>query len=255
MASHKLLVNFLLRHPMMLRLQLILVLSVTLAVATGLGYARVAIAGNTDEQICDIHADTALGIENYAQAINLHRSRLTTHPNDALAHYHLGFAYGMVGQHDAELAEYRKAAALGLMRWDLYLNLGRIYLEARDYPDAVRELRTATELGPNHSETHFNLGLAYERRLMLTQAAQQMQTALSLGADHTETSNMLAVIYAEEGRLDDARRIWTDLAGSQSGSAAARANLAMLDLLGKSTPQPQPRLITTISTEKLMPHS
>ena len=37
-------------------------------------------------------------VEDYSSAVTLHRKFLSSHPNDALAHYHLGFAYGMVGR-------------------------------------------------------------------------------------------------------------------------------------------------------------
>ena len=135
----------------------------------------------------------------------------------------------MVARRDEELAEYRKAAELGLREWDLYLNLGRVYLEGGDYPAASDALLTAVMLGPNHPEAHFNLGLAYERRAMLPQAEQEMRTALRLGTDQAEASNMLAVICAEEGKQTEARRIWSGLIHSQPTFTVAQTNLSILD--------------------------
>ena len=214
----------------MRRLLPILVLFASTLGACGFGRVTLATAGViAQDQICDVAADSALGLEDYAQAIKLHRRIVAAHPNDALAHYHLGFAYGMVGQRDEELAEYREAAKLGLREWDLYVNLGRVYLEGGDYPAASDALRTAVVLGPNHPEAHFNLGLAYERRAMLPQAEQEMRTALRLGSDQAEASNMLAVICAEEGNQAEARRIWTELIHSQPDFTVARTNLSILD--------------------------
>jgi hypothetical protein len=51
-----------------------------------------------------------------------------SHPANALAHYHLGFAYGMTGDETREINEYERATALGLSRWDLFLNLGIAFL-------------------------------------------------------------------------------------------------------------------------------
>src|SRR5271156_3680029 len=68
----------------------------------------------TDAQICDLDADFALGREDYPAAIILHRKLLQTQPDNALAHYHLGFAYGMTGRTSEELTEYLTAARLGL---------------------------------------------------------------------------------------------------------------------------------------------
>ena len=50
---------------------------------------------------------------------------------NALAHYHLGFAYGMVGRHQEEIDEYRRAVALRLTDWTLFLNLGFARFEGR----------------------------------------------------------------------------------------------------------------------------
>ena len=196
---------------------------------------------NTDEAICNVSADTALGSENYSQAIVLHQRLIEAHGKNALAHYHLGFAYGMVGEHEKELAEYRKASELGLRQWDLYLNLGRLYLEKGDYPSAVEALTTAELLGPEHPETHFNLGLAYERQQKLALATQEIQTAMRLGADPASAGNMLAVIYAENGNPAAARSIWAGLALQASSAEVARANLVLLDHLATSRLEPPSR--------------
>src|SRR6266849_8928282 len=159
-------------------------------------------------EICDAKADYFLGVEDYPETAKLHRLLVAAHPNDALAHYHLGFAYGMLGRHGEELAEYRRAASLGLKQWDFFLNLGLVYLEDGNSDAAIDALRTAVALGPDHPEGHFNLGLAYERYGRLAEAR-----------------NMLGVIYAEDGNYVLARQVWSDLA--RIGFEPARTNLAI----------------------------
>ncbi len=122
------------------------------------------------EQTCNIDADSALGLENYPAAIALHRSFLQSHPDNALAHYHLGFAYGMMGRGSNEIREYRKAVTLGLREWDLFLDLGLAYLEKGDYPNAIATLQTSTLLGSQHPEAYFNLAIAYEKADRLSDA-------------------------------------------------------------------------------------
>src|SRR5271168_1037692 len=80
------------------------------------------------EEICDVNADFALGREDYPAAIALHLKVLRADNGNALAHYHLGFAYGMSGRITDEISEYLMAAKLGLVNWDLFLNLGLAYL-------------------------------------------------------------------------------------------------------------------------------
>ncbi len=181
------------------------------------------------ELVCNPTADYFLGVEDYGNAIAAHRRLLAANPADALAHYHLGFAYGMTGDRHAELAEYRKAAALGLKQWDLALNLGRAELENGDLVDATRAFEQAVALGPRHPEGYFNLGLAYERRGMLAQAGAALRSSLELEPNQPDARNMLGLIEAEQGDFTRAREIWTRLARSAPDFAPARTNLATLD--------------------------
>jgi tetratricopeptide (TPR) repeat protein len=191
------------------------------------------IAGNQqiagDQQVCDPLADYYLGMENYPAAIRRHLVVIREHPDNALAHYHLGFAYGVTGQHRAELQEYRRAVDLGLNDWQVFLNLGLVYLEDGQLQGATQVLRLATLLGPYQSETHFNLGLTYERRGMLSDAEQEMLFSLRLNPGETDARNTLGLIYAEEGRYPLAREEWSDLLSADPAYTPARENLAILE--------------------------
>jgi tetratricopeptide (TPR) repeat protein len=115
------------------------------------------------DEICDTNADFALGREDYPAAIALHIKVLRAHNDNALAHYHLGFAYGMTGHPVEEIREYLMAVDLDLRNWDLFLNLGLAYLNQNDLQKAIRFLRIAAGHGPYHPETHFNLAIAYDK--------------------------------------------------------------------------------------------
>ncbi len=183
---------------------------------------------NSEEQVCDPLADYYLGMEDYPAAIRQHALVITEHPDNALAHYHLGFAYGIVGQHHRELQEYRRAVALGLDDWQLFLNLGLAYLEDNQFENATEVLRLATLLGPYQPETHFNLGLIYEKRGRLSDAEQEILLSLRLNPKEIDARNTLALIYAEEGRYAQAREEWSDLLSADPAFAPARENLAIL---------------------------
>jgi tetratricopeptide (TPR) repeat protein len=208
-------------------------LMVALAVSPLVGGATVSAAVSNGNDICDATADYFLGIEDYPETAKLHRVLIAAHPDDALAHYHLGFAYGMLGRRTEELAEYRRAVSLGLKQWDLFLNVGLVYLEDGNTDAATDALATAVALGPSHPEAHFNLGLAYERRGMLAEARREMLTSLRLDPNQAEARNMLGVIYAEDGDYATAHEVWSDLA--RTGFEPARTNLAILDRAKVST--------------------
>jgi Flp pilus assembly protein TadD len=183
---------------------------------------------SSDEQVCDPLADYFLGMEDYPEAIRRHRIVIDDNPGNALAHYHLGFAYGVVGEHRQELAEYQKAINLGLDDWQLFLNLGLLYLEGGQTRDATQVLRLAALLGPERPETHFNLALAYERRGALAQAEQEALMSLQIDPSQPDARNTLGAIYAEEGNYVRASEEWNELVGEIPDYTPARTNLAIL---------------------------
>ena len=199
-----------------------------LLLSFSLGIARNATAGVSEQQVCDVRADYALGVEDYPQAIRLHTQVVREHPDDALAYYHLGFAQGMVGNRRAEVREYQHAAALGLKSWDLFLNLGLAQLGNGDLDAATVSLRQAVFLGENHSESHFNLALVYERRGMHADAEREMIASLHLNPAQPEALNALGVIYAHEGKTVSASTEWRELVREMPDYEPARANLALL---------------------------
>lgn len=188
-----------------------------------------AAANPGEEQVCNVTADYFLGAENYPEAIRLHREVLRKHPENALAHYHLGFAEGMVGDRTQELNEYRRAATLGLSSWDLFLNTGLALFESGSLEAATHALRLAVRLGPSRPESHFNLGLIYERRNMLAEAEQEMLASLRLEPEQLDARNMLGVIYARQGDKARAAVQWRDVLRNAPDYGPARANLAILD--------------------------
>ena len=185
-------------------------------------------AAAPEEQICDIAADSALGLEDYPTAIALHRILLHAHPDNALAHYHLGFAYGMTGRSSEEIQEYRKAVSLGLREWDLFLDLGLAYRDQRDYPKGVNALEISVLLGPEHPETHFNLAIAYEKAGQLPDAMKEIIASLRMAPANLDARNTQAIICAELGDLRCAHDEWTLLTQIAPDYAPARTNLAIL---------------------------
>src|SRR6267378_1231993 len=146
-------------------------------------------AAASKEGICDVDADLALGLEDYPAAITPHRKVLRTHNDNALAHYHLGFAYGMTGRTTDEINEYLAAAKLGLDKWDLFLNLGLAYLAQNEYAKAINTLQIAVLLGPDHPEAHFNLAIAYGRSSRLREALQEVTASLLLAPSDPDEHN------------------------------------------------------------------
>jgi tetratricopeptide (TPR) repeat protein len=194
-------------------------------------WAKAQYISTSQDQVCDALADYYLGMEDYPEAIKRHLAVIHRDPENALAYYHLGFAYGMTGQHGQELADYKRAVELGLSDWQLFLNLGLVYLDAGHDQEAMHVLKLASLLGPYRPETHYNLGLAYEREGMLERARQEVLTSLRLDPSQIDARNTLGVIYAEQGDYARARNEWSELIHQDPVYMPARTNLAILDHL------------------------
>ncbi len=209
--------------------------AIVLMILCGLLPGMVAASG---DKICDVAADLALGNEDYPEAILLHRRLLQSHPHNALAHYHLGFAYGMMGLKPKEINEYRTSVGLGLRSWDLFLNLGLAYLDQHQIAQAIHALQTAAELGPEHMETHFNLAIAYESRNRLVDASREIAIAQRLAPTDPDIANMSAIIYAKAGDRQRAHQIWQEIARHAPDYEPAAINLALLNASGFCDSQP-----------------
>jgi Flp pilus assembly protein TadD len=189
---------------------------------------KAAIASGAEQQVCDVGADYYLGVEDYLEAIRLHVEIVRKQPGNALAHYHLGFALGMLGDRLAEVREYRKAEMLGLTSWDLFLNLGLALIDSGDLDAATESLRRAVVLGGDHFESHFNLALVDERRGMLADAEHETLEALRLNPKQPDALNLLGAVYAQEGDTASASLVWSELVRDVPDYEAARKNLATL---------------------------
>jgi len=190
--------------------------------------AAVGASSSQDEEVCDPLADYFLGMEDYPEAIRRHQLVIKDHPDNALAHYHLGFSYGLMGEHQRELSEYHSAIELGLDDWQLFLNLGLLYLEAGNAHEAMQVLKLATLLGPERAETHFNLGIAYQRLGMLPEAEQEVLLSLQIDPEQVDGRNTLGTIYAEEGKYSRAQDTWNELVAAVPDYAPAHQNLVIL---------------------------
>lgn len=193
-------------------------------------------AAAENQEICNGPGDLALGLEDYQTAIIIHRDVVRLHPDDALAHYHLGFAYGMVGLRTEELKEYRTAAELGLHQWDLFLNLGLAYYEQQKWPAAAAAFERAVRLGPEQVQAHLNLALAYEREHRLGEALREISTSRLLAPGNVDAANTNAVICAEMRNLVCADDIWAHLVRTAPNYITARTNLAILSRLWTGNP-------------------
>ena len=182
------------------------------------------------QEICNDEADRLLAAGEWQKTIERHQHIIQQAPNVALAHYHLGLAYGQIEQYDQEVSEYRKAVALGLKKADLYYNLGiALGEDFHDYSGAIAAFTEAVRLAPNDAEFHYNLGFAYLFNQENGPAERELQEALRLDPAHLQARLSLGSVYADQKEFEKARQEWEEVLRIDPANADALANLQWLE--------------------------
>jgi tetratricopeptide (TPR) repeat protein len=137
--------------------------------------------------ICPEYADLPLREKHYEIAIERHLKVVAQEPDNALAHYHLGYAYVQLGVHDDGIAEYLKALDLGLVKGDLFYNLGMAYGQLGRYQQAEQAFVRAIEIEPEYGDNHRALGLAQLEQGHFIDAMASCREATKLAPDDLDS--------------------------------------------------------------------
>ena len=156
--------------------------------------------------VCPEFADVPLRQGRFEEAIERHLNVLSQDPDNGLAHYHLGYAYGQLGLHADETAEYKKAIDLGLERGDLFYNLGMAYMEVGEYERAEQVFHRAAELEPESGENQRALGMVHYKLEHFQEAISACRQATILEPDDPDSWHCLALASA---RADQVGESWT----------------------------------------------
>jgi len=140
---------------------------------------------------CSREADEALKRGDYETSVRLHGKLLEMEPDNALALYHLGYAYGQLGQHEKEIDFYEKAVSLGLANSTLFFNFGMALGELNQVDRALLMFNRGLDLDPEHLETRLFLSLLYEETGRRVKALEQLRKILEIDPDHDRALKML----------------------------------------------------------------
>ncbi|HEV2297589.1 MAG TPA: tetratricopeptide repeat protein [Candidatus Acidoferrales bacterium] len=180
-----------------------------------------------------VQAKAAADKQDYATAEAAYLKYLAQKPNDAPAHFDLGFVYTAQHRKDNAEAEYRKAIALDPKMTEAYLNLG-VSLLADDPKTALEPLEQVTKLNYSYAKGHYLLGAARERSGELQKAIEEYNVAEKLDPNDFEThlalghallyyTNSLLPLAAAESEFREALKLKGDNAEAEMGLAQSLA--------------------------------
>ncbi len=177
------------------------------AVCVGAGCSKV-LSGKSAEPVkgwtCDKEADEAMKRNDYESGIILHQRFLEKEPKNALALYHLGYAYGQIGEHLREVSYYEKAIALGFREEGMFFNMGMTYCEIGQAEKATSAFKEALKINPGSADNHFGLGMAYHITVTNGLAEEELLKAIEIDPRHADARLLLSLLYADWGELQKA---------------------------------------------------
>jgi tetratricopeptide (TPR) repeat protein len=109
-----------------------------------------------------------------AEAARLFNRTLTLDPDNAEAHFYLGWIYRMQGKADEAITELKKALAADPDHELAYRNLGDLYLERGMLADAIDAFNRAIAINPYAGMAYYGLSIAYKQQGALTKAADAL---------------------------------------------------------------------------------
>ena len=143
---------------------------------------------------CDKEADKAALREDYETSILLHQAFLKREPGNGLAMYHIGYAYGRMGDHLKEVSCYEKAIALGFKTDHIFFNLGMVYGELNQTEKSIHAFKKAIKIDPRHLDARLNLGILYSEMGEFQKAREQLHKILEIDPAHIPAREILKAI-------------------------------------------------------------
>jgi len=168
----------------------------------------------------------ALDRKDFAAAAQKYHDYLAKKPEDAAAHFQLGYALTAMHRPAEAKSEYAKAAELDPMMVSAYLNLGMTDIDIGDASSAIAPLEKAAELSPSEARPRLILGLAYEKTGKLGEAIEQLQAAEKLDDKSPGIHEELGRALLASNRAGDAEAEFRATIALRPDSSEAHLGLA-----------------------------
>ena len=161
-----------------MRTPVVLALAAFLGLPAGLGAQEADLPAGARDSLLD--ARLAIYTGDGARAVRTLKALCEAHPDVAVLHANLGFAYEAEMHTERAIAEYEEAVRLEPTSFRCLEKLGNAYSNLRRYEEAIPILEQAVESRPGSAWAHAGLGHAYQRAGRLPEAIEEAETAVQL---------------------------------------------------------------------------
>ncbi len=162
-----------------------------------------------------------------AEAIGLMTASVLADPTVAAWHNNLGNALLDGGEHEAAALAYQRCSALDPGNAEAFSNLGCLLRSLGRQQEAMQAFERALALQPDFVNAHLNYAtLLATSGGDLKAAFAHYARALELQPRNPVARKRLGVVYAQNGRLDDAARVFREWVDEEPENVQARHHLA-----------------------------
>jgi len=125
-------------------------------------------------------------------------------PENAVAWYGLGIAYGNLQRYNNAIDAYRQALHINPEDVGAWNNLGIAYVKLQRYNDAIDAYRQALRINPENDKVWYNFGNAYGHLKRYSDAVDAYRQALRINPEDAQAWNNLGNGYGNLQRYNDA---------------------------------------------------
>jgi tetratricopeptide (TPR) repeat protein len=170
-------------------------------------------------------ATEAIDKMDFNTAIKPLQEYIAQRPDDAYAHFQLGYAYAGLKRSLESKSEFSRALTLDPKMGPAHLNLGLVLMDT-DPAAAAESFRHAAELSPSDSRPRFLVGLSLEHVGKLVEAIEQYRTSLVLDPRNYEIQFALGRALLRNKDAPGAELQFAGAVAARANSAPARLGLA-----------------------------
>jgi len=190
-------------------------------------------------------AEEKLG--DYDAALKAYKRAAELEPDHYMAHYDLGVIYNNKGRYDMAEASFRRALEIKPNYPLARNNLAAVLMRMGRASEAEQELKLAISQDPMSPNPYFNLSLLllnFQRYAEAEPYLMKLSTLIPVNAD---IINKLAVVYRETGRAGQARDVLKKGLASFPGDFHLLLNLAALEEKEGDIPEAESLYLRAIS--------
>jgi tetratricopeptide (TPR) repeat protein len=146
----------------------------------------------------------AMAKGDVATAVGHYRQAVEADPDDALAHYNLGFALARQGEEESARNEFRRAIEIDPSFRNAHFNLAASFAREQHWDEAVTQYREALKIDPQDLSAHLELAAALAASDRREEAGRELRSVLETAPEYETAIKARASIQL--GRLAELDR-------------------------------------------------